>query len=215
MKRVWIAISVALLAMLGLVVAVAGQDDGALGFQPFTINVTHEEPVMVVSTATTEAGEVVTVTTPITIGVNLQVDVTGPSVAVVTSEGATASGVELVIAEPQVAPAATGVDGFVDTGDRIYTVDTPESIELGQVQAKGNSLGMTEVFGTLTNVGDSTLQFVQVSGQFYDEAGVLLGVGYGYADLEEFEPGQSSQFQMILTDIEIDDVAGYSLQVQE
>lgn len=213
MKRVWIAVLVALVTVMGLVAVVAGQEGGALGFQPFTVNVVHEEPVTVVSTATTAAGEVVTVTTPITIGVNLQIDVTGPSVAQVSSDGATASGVELVVAAP--APAPAGVDGFVDTGGRVYTVDVPDTIELGQVQTKGNTLGMVEVFGTLTNVGESALKFVEVSGQFYDEAGVLLGVGSGYADLDELEAGQSSQFQMILVDLDFDDLAGYSIQVQD
>lgn len=210
MRKLWLSLIVALMGVALLVVVVSGQSGNGGMFQPFVINVTHEEPVTVVATTTTPAGDVVTVTTPITIGVDLRISVDGPGLVSVDSDGPTASAVEVVIAAPVADPE--GTDGFVDSSGRVYAVDAPAGIAVGQVQSKENILG-SEFFGRITNETDEPLEFVQVTVQALDADGVLLSVENGFASLSEIAPGQSSPFQVI-GQTPFDDVASYIVQVE-
>lgn len=210
MKRSVLSFVVALVAVLVLAVVVSGQGGGVGMFEPFAVHVTHEEPVTVVATTTTAAGEVVTVTTPITIGVDLRIDVKGPGLASVDSDGPTASGVEVIVAEPVKAPA--GTDGFVDSSGRVYAVDSPAGIVVGQVQSKENILG-AEFIGRITNDTDEPLGYVFVTVQLLDAGGVLLSVDTGAASLDEIAPGQAAPFQ-VLSQTAYDDVHSYIVQVE-
>ena len=210
MKRIWVSAIVALAAVGLLAIAVSGQEGVSGGmFQPFSIQVTHEEPITVVATTTTPAGDVVTVTTPITIGVDLRINVDGPGIASVESDGPTASDVQIFIATPQPAPA--GADGFVDSSGRIYTTDAPDGVTLGQIQSKQGIVG-SEFFGQITNDTDTAISTVFVTVQVLDEDGVMLAVENGMASLSEVAPGQSSPFQ-VLSQVPYDDVASYIVQV--
>lgn len=210
MRKLWLSLIVALTGVALLAVVVSGQSGNGGMFQPFAINVTHSEPVTVVATTTTPAGDVVTVTTPITIGVDLRISVDGLGLVSVESDGQTASAVEVVIAAPVAAPE--GTDGFVDSSGRVYAVDAPAGIAVGQVQSKENILG-SEFFGRITNETDEPLEFVQVTVQALDADGVLLSVENGFASLSEIAPGQSSPFQVI-GQTPFDDVASYIVQVE-
>lgn len=210
MRRLTLSFVAALVAVVVLSVVVSGQNGGVGLFEPFAIHVTHEEPITVVATTTTAAGEVVTVTTPITIGVDLRIDVKGPGLASVDSSGPTASNVEVVVAEPVKAPA--GTDGFVDSSGRVYAVDAPVGIVIGQVQSKENLIG-SEFFGRITNETDEPLEFVFVTVQVLDADGTLLSVDTGAASLSEIAPGQTSPFQ-VLGQTPYDDVHSYIVQVK-
>ncbi|MBW7881663.1 MAG: hypothetical protein H3C34_03330 [Caldilineaceae bacterium] len=210
MRKLLVGLVLALTLLLALAILAFAQD-GTIGqFQPFSINIQHEEPVTVTSTTMTAAGEAITVTTPLTLNVAVRIDVTGPDIVEVVSDGATASSVELFVAEPEPAPDGSG--GFVDSSGHIYTVEAPDGVTVGQIQSKESFIG-TEVFGRLTNDTDATLRFVQITVQFFDNAGTLLGVDTGFANLDEVASGQSSPFQ-VQSLVDYSDVAGYAVQVE-
>lgn len=211
MRRSVLSVGIALVAVVALAVAVAGQDGVGSGlFEPFAIHVTHEELVTVVATTTTAAGKVVTVTTPLTLGVDLRIDVMGPGLVSMESDGPTASSVEVVVAEPVKAPA--GTEGFVDSSGRVYAVDAPAGIVVGQVQSKENVFG-SEFFGRITNESDESIEYVFVTVQALDADGTLLSVDNGAASLDEIAPGQASPFQ-VLSQTSYNDVHSYIVQVE-
>lgn len=210
MKRTTLSITIALLLLITAAWAVAAQTAGQGGFDPFAIHITHQEPVTVVATSTTTAGEVITITTPITVGVDLRIDITGPSLASVASDGATASDVQVIVATPQPAPA--GADGYQDAAGRIYTVTPNEDIALGQVQSKETALG-TQIIGQLTNATDDAQSYIQITIQLLDETGTLIDIMTTYADAEDLGPGETTSFNAIGT-TEYADVASYIIEVQ-
>lgn len=208
MRRVSTVVLLALLLVVAFGWAVSGQGVGTGTFEPFAIQVKHQEPVTVAISTTTASGEVVSVTVPISIDVDLRINVTGPAVASVEPGGATASEVTVLIAEPQPDPQVVG--GFLDSSGRAYTVEESEALSIGQVQSDDFLTG-AQVFGQITNETESTLSLVTISVQFFDSDGVMLGVDAGFPQTGDIEPGQTSPF-VVHSQVPLDDVASYIVQ---
>jgi hypothetical protein len=57
--------------------------------------------------------------------------------------------------------------------------------------ARQNFFGNYELTGELTNVGNLTLQFVQVTAHLYDSSGNLVGDATGYTSPSNLDPGHT------------------------
>lgn len=199
MRRVGLAVMVA----LGLALAGAGwvwaQAGPALLLRPLAIDVVHEEPVTVTVAVPIEGGEPVTATSTITIGVALRVTVFGPDVVTVE---------RLTPAAAQVSTAALAVDA----AGRSYEVETGPAVELLQVQSGESSMGLT-VIGELRNAGTEPLEYASIVVSLYDAAGTLIGVDSTFPELEPVQPGVRSPFRL-LTQVDPATVASYVVQVE-
>lgn len=189
-QRVVLSVLVAMLMTAAAAWAVAGQAGGVGSFEPFSIHVMHQEPVTVVATATTAAGEVVTVTTPITVGVDLRIDVTGLSVVSVESAGPADSevAVEPIEAELEIADALVDVSGIP------FEVIAADGVVVDQVRSSG--LGdFIMIEGVATNGSDDELAFVSVSLELYDVDDALMGIEGAATNPRSVEPGDSFTFE--------------------
>lgn len=85
MARLTVMFSIGVLLTLAIVSAVAAQTGALIGItRPFVVNIEQAVPVTLELAMAMEDGKIVTVTTPITVGVNLQVKVDGAQVVGVT-----------------------------------------------------------------------------------------------------------------------------------
>lgn len=209
MKRTIFVAVLALLAVTAIVAGVSAQSDGVSGgFIPFTINVKHAEPVTVTAAVALDDGEIVTVTTPITIAVGLRIDVEGPDLVAVTSDGPVESAITLTIAEPKEAEGGEGA--YEDAAGGVYLVEALDGIVVGQVPSSESFTGV-EFFGLVENRTDAVLKYIEVTIQSFDGDGTLLGVSSGYLKATELAPGASTTFQSF-GDVEHAEIAGYVVQ---
>ncbi|MCA9368392.1 FxLYD domain-containing protein [Candidatus Kaiserbacteria bacterium] len=190
MKRVGLSLMIAVLMTTAAAWAVVGQEGGIGSFDPFSIHVTHQEPVTVVATTTVDSGEVVTVTVPITVGVDLRVNVTGPGVVSVESAGAAESevAVEPVESEP-VADAP-----LVDVSGISYEVIAPDGVTIEQVKSS-ELASYINIEGIVMNGSDEELQFVSVSLELYDTDGELIGIEGAATNPRNVDPGSTFSFE--------------------
>lgn len=204
MKRVWMAVGVALVGVLGLALAVMGQN-GVGTFQPFSISVVHEEPVTVTSTTTTAAGEVVTVTTPLTIAVDLRIDVMGQNVAAVAAAGST-------MAELSVEALETGVQ-LVDNLGYSYEVAPADGLEIVQIRSRLDEYDDFTVEALLRNVGDTSINFPAMVMTLFDADGNFIGGESMRADMAELGPGETTPASVYVNTDGLE-IGGYLLQAE-
>ena len=212
-RREQIKTLVAVLTGLGLVGAVAlgvaAQDDiFASLVQPLVVNVQQAVPVDVTLAVDLGDGEIVEVTTPITVAVAMQVKIDGSGVVAVTAGEAETPVVEVAQEEAQAVGGA-----LVDSEERAYEIEAPDDIAVANVASSVNVLDMLEIIGEITNDGSDTLKYVQAIATLYDAEGNMLSVDTGFASVKEMAPGQTSPFQ-VMSMTAGDDVASYRLQVQ-
>lgn len=70
-----------------------------------------------------------------------------------------------------------------------------------------------ELTGIVTNNSADTLEFVKISAAFFDANGNLVAAEFGFSDLDELAPGQSSPFD-ILVFTPLGEIADFELNVQ-
>lgn len=85
MKNAGLSALIAILIILVLGWVVAGQGENLDALHPVSIQVKHQESMVIVMTTTATSGEVLTVTKPITIDVDLRINITAPGLVDVES----------------------------------------------------------------------------------------------------------------------------------
>ena len=76
------------------------------------------------------------------------------------------------------------------------------------------SFGNYEISGEIQNNGEVPAQYVEISAAVFDAAGIILGVGFGYADVDVIEPQGTSSFSLSIPYLAEGEVASYQLWVE-
>jgi hypothetical protein len=76
----------------------------------------------------------------------------------------------------------------------------------GRADAQGYNIS-----GLVENRCDTRVDFVRVVGSVFDAKGQLIGVGMTIAKLDVLAPGQSSPFELILTDVSAEEATRFAL----
>ena len=63
-----------------------------------------------------------------------------------------------------------------------------------------DSIGYFHVVGEVQNNAPESMKFVEITSTFYDAAGKVVGTSSGYTDMDTLLPGQTSPFEILLTD---------------
>jgi hypothetical protein len=75
----------------------------------------------------------------------------------------------------------------------------PSMIQVHVTSAKKNILGDYELKGELTNIGNSSLQFVQITAHLYDATGQLIGSDIGYTTPSSLDSQHTGTFDIFVT----------------
>lgn len=76
-----------------------------------------------------------------------------------------------------------------------YPDDEPNAVEVHVTMAKKDILGDYHVKGEIKNLGEESLQYVRVTGHFYDSENQTVGVtSCCYTDPTDIEPGHTATF---------------------
>ncbi len=210
MKKSLIVVSLAALLLVGVVVGAIAQDGVLAGLvQPLVVDIEQVVPAEVMVAVPVSEGEFVTVTTPITVNVALRVSIDGPQVVTV----------EPLLAEE----AAVSIEGMMEEGDGeamidenglAYEIESSDNVEVLQIQSIPSSMGMQFV-AEVENVGDSTMDYVQIVVSLYDADDNLLDVASGYAAIESLDAGQTSPATVLSMVDDPGDVVRYFVQAKE
>lgn len=76
-------------------------------------------------------------------------------------------------------------------------VDKPRNLELKVGDGYLDDIGFYHQVGEVTNNGDRTASFVEVSAAFYDGDGKIVDAAFGYTSPSEINPGQTHSFEII------------------
>jgi SLAP domain-containing protein len=78
-----------------------------------------------------------------------------------------------------------------------------------------NSIGHMHVIGEVQSNTPNVIQYVKVTGTFYDNNNKVVGTSFTYTDPKDLAPGENAPFDLILTDasIPIDQIEKYTLKV--
>ena len=76
------------------------------------------------------------------------------------------------------------------------------------------SFGNYEIIGEIRNNGEVPANYVEISAAVFDSAGTILGVGFGYADVDLIEPQGTSSFSLSIPYLAEGEVASYQLWVE-
>jgi SLAP domain-containing protein len=78
-----------------------------------------------------------------------------------------------------------------------------------------NSIGHMHVIGEVQSNTPNVIQYVKVTGTFYDNNNKVVGTSFTYTDPKDLAPGENAPFDLILTDasIPIDQIEKYTLNV--
>ena len=80
----------------------------------------------------------------------------------------------------------------------------PDAVQVDVASANKDSIGAYHVRGTIKNLGDSNLEFVKVTGIFYDTDNKTVGVTTCcYTDPDSIEPGRTASFDSFAQEIEV------------
>jgi len=80
-----------------------------------------------------------------------------------------------------------------------YPNNDPSVIQVHALGAKKNILGDYEITGEVTNVGNDTLQFVQITAHLYDATGQLVGSGFGYTTPTNLDAQHTGTYDIFVT----------------
>jgi len=85
-----------------------------------------------------------------------------------------------------------------------FPSDNPDLIKVDVTSANKDSIGFYHVIGDIKNLGNDTLQNVQVIGHFYDDNNKTIGVTTCcYADPSDIEPGHTATFDSFVNEEDI------------
>ncbi len=77
--------------------------------------------------------------------------------------------------------------------------DNPNAIKVQLASAKKNILGDYEIKGEITNLGNDTIKFVQITAHVYDTGGNLVGNENGYTTPSDLDPHHTGTFDLFIT----------------
>lgn len=203
MKRIAIALFAALILISVMVLYAFAQDEVERFFSPIAIDVTQQVPTEVTIAVPLEDGSTYTTTLPLTLTVDLRVEVTGAEV------------VDLAVNESRpevlIEPISSG-DELVDNNGISYALEnTFDGIEFLELYTRGDGAYGTKIMGIMKNEGDDGGD-VKLLATFYDAEGNVLAVGDGYLGVPQLRPGLSAAFELSVS-VPLEDVARYRIQV--
>src|SRR5262249_15922116 len=79
-----------------------------------------------------------------------------------------------------------------------YPDNDPSVIQVHVTGAK-NILGDYEIAGEVTNVGNDTFRFVQITAHLYDATGQLVGSGFGYTTPTNLDTQHTGTYDIFVT----------------
>lgn len=94
----------------------------------------------------------------------------------------------------------TDDSGNTDTSERVITVSQQSvaSAEIIEENSYSSSYGYLYVVGVVKNTGDVNLNFVKITGTFYDASNNVVDTDFTYSDLDILTPQQESPFKLML-----------------
>lgn len=92
----------------------------------------------------------------------------------------------------EILPTAT--EEFFPTETEVE--DLTQYVVINEVRCEPDSVGYTEVNGTLTNIGPYPLTIIHLIGRVKDQNGNVLSISDGYPDIVSLQPGNSSTFSV-------------------
>lgn len=81
--------------------------------------------------------------------------------------------------------------------------NSPNLIKVAITGAHKDIVGAWHVTGEITNVGNLTLNFVQVTAHLYDSTGKLIGDAIGSTSPSNIDPGHTATFDSLATSDQI------------
>lgn len=88
-------------------------------------------------------------------------------------------------------------------------MQTLNQFEILSNSGSPGSYGNYEISGEVRNNGEVPASYTEISAAVFDAAGTLLGVGYGYADLDVIEPLGTSSFSLSIPNLAEGQVSSY------
>lgn len=215
MKRFALVVGLVLVLVAVVVVTAVAQSGALAGLvQPVVVNIEQAVPVEITLAVPLESGDVVTVTTPITVGVALQVKIDGAQVVAVASLGDAAEPVVTTEAgqTEDAGAAAADAGALVDNAGMAYAVQGPEGINIIQVGHK-DQFGKFAIFGQIRNDSDKPIKYMSIGVSLYDDDGNLIDTTAGLPRATTLAPGDTTIFEapsMLASGA----VASYDLQIE-
>jgi hypothetical protein len=206
MKRITLAVVVGALLLASLVMAVSAQQGDVLArVQPLLVTIQQQVPVSVTLSIPLDDGEVQTVTVPMALDLNLEIALSS-TMSPVVSVGAAAAGV--VVSD---LPA----DVSEDNNGIAFEVETVGDVELVQVRSDPDYWENFSLTGEIRNTGDEAVETysVRITLTVYDEDGKILDTFTVSPSFGPIGAGQSSPFDVALSDTAMEDVGRYRLQI--
>jgi hypothetical protein len=80
-----------------------------------------------------------------------------------------------------------------------FPSDNPNAIQVQVVSAKKNILGEYEIKGEITNVGNDTIEFVQITAHIYDASRNLVGNENSYTTPSDLDSHHTGTFDLFIS----------------
>ena len=202
----------AIFATAATVIAFAQTDILASLTGPVVVNIAQEVPVDVTLALPQSDGATLTTTVPLTVGIALQVKISGAGVVDVTLAGEPAPAAINAGQEESAAPSAPEGQ-LIDASGIPYQVQSPDGLVVLQSVMKTTILG-TELNGQLENQSATDFRFVTLSIALYDADNVLIDVVSAYGASSELVAGKKTTFSSISIDAPLESIARYEIQVE-
>ena len=91
----------------------------------------------------------------------------------------------------------------------------PVGLEILSHSKNKDAVGFLHVVGEIKNIGDVDAHSVKVAVTFYDSAGKIVAVSFGFTDPMDLTPGQKAPFEIVLFDLNRSKLATtYALEAQ-
>lgn len=148
-------------------------------FQPFTVTIQKQQPVSL-SISVPIDNKIVTATVPLTLSVNLEVEVSGED------------GISVLVLDAE--PITTTMKSLPDRDDALgnqFSIQSPDEIKIVEWTAYAKS-GRLSIVGKVINESqDRRFSLVDFSFRFYNEDGELINAASASAGGRWVEPGES------------------------
>lgn len=209
MARVVSGVLAGVALTLVVVFGVAAQSDTlAAVVKPFVVSVTQAVPVDLTLSVTTEDGEEIEVTTPITVGVNLQIQIDGLDNVTVNAGGAQPVAVS-------VKPVVTDQENVDDLGIPYTIAMDSEDIEFTEWTAYSDENDWFKISGVVEQKpGTDPIDEIIATVRYYDSNGKLIGVGEIHDIDYNLEAGGKNRFDHNNSSMKAADIGSYKVEIE-
>jgi hypothetical protein len=208
MARTIVGVLAGIVSTLLIVLGAAGQSGTvAAVVQPFVVNVSQAVPVDLTVAVTTADGEEITVTAPITVGIDLQVQIDGPGRITVDAG-------EVRAAAVSVEPVDTGAENTDDLGIP-YTIELDShDVAIVEWTTYADTNDQFNISGVVRQLaGTDLVSDIVTTVRFYDHDGNLIAVDDVLNVAYRLQPGGTSRFDYHAR-MSPDEIGRYELEFQ-